>query len=653
MSGGFDPLHPRELDLPSRVPLETDLLSGDAAIALDDAKILAAPADSVNLARWRTQLTAWRDGARERHGEPTRYDDDASAWASRCFTVAQVWLWDELFFDFESQRFTPERFLADGRDRFGGLDGMVLWHAYPVIGIDDRNQWDFYNVSGLAEAAAVLRAAGVAVFLDYNPWDTGTRRAGDDAHELADAVRRLGADGVFLDTLKKADPALVAALDAARPGIGLEGESKLATERIADHTLSWAQWFADSETPGVLRARWFERRHMQHHIRRWHRDHAVELRSAWLNGVGIMVWEVVFGAWVGWNDRDAATLRRMLPVQRGFHRWLVEGEWTPLTVVDGPIVGSTFELDGVTLLLLANTSAADTEYRLAGRGWLALHTGDTADTITVPPRGIAAALQISADAGVPKELATVRSALSGETGERDASFRHRTARRMSAPRWNGPVTPASVPTVTVPAGEHTLTVRFRMRETGMYNGAPYVDEWKPLPPRLHDPRTLERSVVVALPVQVAVAEVSEAEYASFLDAIGEHATARDPERPVTNVTFSRAREYAAWAGGRLPSEDEWQLAATQVGFLRRTPEVWNWTESEHSDGRTRFVMLKGGSAHRSEGSDWYFDGGVQHPEFSAKLLLAGLGQDASNSIGFRICTDQVADGEAAGQEGTR
>ncbi|GHD44721.1 hypothetical protein D9V29_02925 [Mycetocola manganoxydans] len=645
MSGGFDPLHPRELDLPTRVPLDVDLSEGDAATVLDDAKIFAAPADPADFDRWRAQLAAWRDGARRRHGEPTRYADPASAWASSCFTVAQTWLWDELFFDFETQRFTPERFLADAQERFGGLDGIVLWHAYPVIGIDDRNQWDFYEVPGLADVAAVLRAAGVAVFLDYNPWDTGTRRAGDDATELATTVRRIGADGVFLDTLKKADPELVAALDAAREGVGLEGESKLATERIADHTLSWAQWFADSETPGVLRARWFERRHMQHHIRRWHRDHAAELRSAWLNGVGVMVWEVVFGAWVGWNDRDAATLRRMLPVQRQFHRWLVEGAWTPLAVHEGGVVGSAFELDGVTVLLLANTANDDAVYVPSGARWSPLHAGDTADAITVPAGGIAGAVQISHGTPAPEELGIAQAALAGQTADRDASFRHRTSRRLDAPRWNGPVVhDESVwdRPVEVPAGEHTLTVRYRMRETGMYDGAPYVDEWKPLPPRLHDQRTIDRVVVVARPVQVAASEVSEAEYARFLEAIGEVADARDPERPATNVTFTRAREYAAWAGGRLPTEDEWQLAATQQDFTRRMPEVWNWTESEHSDGRSRFVMLKGGSAHCSVGSDWYFDGGVKPPEFTAKLLLPGLGQDASPSIGFRICREDAS-----------
>lgn len=668
MSGGFDPLHPREIDLPTAVPLDGDLAGGEVAERLDDAKIFAAPGDPADLPRWRAQLVAWRDGARRRHAQTARYDDPASAWASRCFTVAQVWLWDELFFDFGTQRFTPERFLDDARERFGELDGVVLWHAYPVIGIDDRNQWDYYRVPGLEEAAAALHAAGVAVFVDYNPWDTGTRRGGDDAAELADVVVRLGADGVFLDTLKKAEPDLVAALDAARLGIGLEGESKLATARIADHTLSWAQWFADSANPGVLRARWFERRHMQHHIRRWHRDHAEELRSAWLNGVGVMVWEVVFGAWVGWNRRDAGTLRRMLPVQRLLHRWFVEGEWTPLSVVDGPVTGSDFALEGVTVTVLANSSDTDVVHRPASdmprasddatRGmrapirWIALHEPDAVlsaepPAVTVPAQGVAAVLRIEGDATPPYELRDLAIALAGRAHVADSTFPHRRARRLAPTRRDGAsadaaeIARASAGALVVPPGEHVLTVRYRMRETGMYEGAPYVDEWKPLPPRLHDLRTLERVAVLPAPVRVAVAEVTEAAFARYLDAIGAADASDHPrsDRPVSRVTLARARDYAAWVGGRLPSEDEWQLAAEQARFTRRRPLVWNWTESEHSDGRTRFVMLKGGSDHRSEGSDWYFDGGPQHPGFAAKYLLPGLGIDASPSIGFRVCWD--------------
>ena len=64
------------------------------------------------------------------------------------------------------------------------------------------------------------------------------------------------------------------------------------------------------------------------------------------------------------------------------------------------------------------------------------------------------------------------------------------------------------------------------------------------------------------------------------------------------------------------------------GLDRLRPEVWNLTESEHRDGRTRFLMLKGGSAHRTEGSPWYFDGGVRGTRVLAKYLVPGLGLGA-------------------------
>jgi hypothetical protein len=67
--------------------------------------------------------------------------------------------------------------------------------------------------------------------------------------------------------------------------------------------------------------------------------------------------------------------------------------------------------------------------------------------------------------------------------------------------------------------------------------------------------------------------------------------------------------------------------------------VWNLTESEHSDGRSRFCMLKGGADGGAVGSPWYFDTGEQTPEFTAKYLIPGGALARSTSIGFRLAWD--------------
>lgn len=652
----FNPLVPRPIDLPMEVPLDP---TAEQLIALDEAKIFVGPQRRSDRDSWRRVLVQWREDAQSRHHySGASYERPGAAWAASCFTVAQVWLWDELFYSLDEGIFTPERLLSDAQDRFGGLDGIVLWHAYPIIGLDDRNQWDYYrDVPGLKELVERLHELGVHVFVDYNPWDTGTRRGEDDLTELAELVRELGVDGVFLDTLKKAEPELVTSLQRANPGIILEGESKLPVERIEDHSTSWAQFFSDSPVPGVLRAHWYERRHMQHHIRRWHRDHSEELQSAWLNGVGMMVWEVVFGVWVGWNERDATTLKRMLAVQRAAADLLLQGDWEPLTELTGEaeqagVYASAFSDGEITLYALVNRSTSDFRGRVLPNDAKAVTLTDPqehlASEIAVPARGIAAILTGDAE-GLPSWVEGVRAQLRGLDHVSDSSFQHRIAQRVVA---SAPATSvASRPTVTVEPGEHLLTVRYRARETGMYQGAPYVDEWKPLPPRLHDARTLQRRVVLDRPIEVATSEVTNAEFASFLASSGywpaiahrflAHWQDAAPlpeqdDQPVIFVSLDDARAYAEWAGGRLPTEDEWQLAANDDLFQRGQPVVWNLTESEYSDGRTRFSMLKGGSHYCAEGSDWYLEGGLQEPEYSVKYLRPGLGMDRCATVGFRV-----------------
>ena len=227
----------------------------------------------------------------------------------------------------------------------------------------------------------------------------------------------------------------------SRPGIALEGESTLPLARICDHHLSWAQWFADSDVPGVLRARWFEQRHMLHHTRRWNRDHLEELHSAWLNGVGMLVWENVFGAWVGWNERDKALLRAIVSVQRAHVDLLATGDWTPLAAhnQDGSVVASRWSNGETTLWAVANRGDA--------------YAGPVGELdVDLPAQGIAAF--------VGSEQMMV-------AGGGDASFPAREAVRVPAPI----VRVTAVPDGFAAVEPRPLTAVFRRRETGTYGEA--------------------------------------------------------------------------------------------------------------------------------------------------------------------------------------
>lgn len=145
--------------------------------------------------------------------------------------------------------------------------------------------------------------------------------------------------------------------------------------------------------------------------------------------------------------------------------------------------------------------------------------------------------------------------------------------------------------------------------------------------------------------------------------------------PVVWISHEDAKAYAGWAGKRLPTEDEWQLAAQGTdgrlwpwgnefygtrcnnSFARPTPvdafvkgaspygaedmvgNVWQMTGDLWFNGNNFFIPIRGGSYFSPESSWWYIKGGPQQLDKTQMLLMVSPGFDRSSTVGFRCAKD--------------
>ena len=618
---------------------------------------LPGPGEGVSREAWVQELSRWREAVRS--GEITGarldervYHDPGRQWMRRAFTCHFTFMYDRAFWDPEKSEYRLQHFLDTGKREFGGYDAILLWHAYPRIGIDPRNQLDFYRdmpggINGLRSLVSEAHRQATKVFINYNPWDTGTRRESTPDEEfLAGLVAATDMDGIFLDTMTGDSPVLASTLEKVRPSTSLCPELHPAIASLSWCNGSWSQGLDPGFLPVAIDHRkWIEPRHMRWHIDRWNRDHTEEIRRAFFNGSGMLVWENIFGAYNPWRAEDRVLWRRASSILRHFADVLTGESWDPLVDLNIHAGGKTnapvfcnrwtgANLEVFTLLWPRQANRQGDSQKLTSsslafpkRAGAVYH--DLWNGIRLQPEFVGDKAIVQLGYGVNDGLGCVvvvgneenygdlprfidGQTTLGRAGDSKPDLRVN-PQPVSEPQpvaktkaGDRKVPPAGM--VLVSGGTVRLQVEHQRRECGCYpdpGTAPEKQEHFVWGNPFHE--TLKHNYTAEVkPFLIDEAEVSNADFDRFLKSTryrpkhpenflkhwpGGTTPMPLAEHPVVYVDLTDARAYAAWAGKRLPTEAEWHLASQGTDGRQ-----WPWGgEMDPKEVDTTKVNATGGT----------------------------------------------------------
>ena len=569
----------------------------------------SGPASTSDQPAWLDGLKAWR---RDRHTllrfDGAEFDRPDLQWTRRIFSQVQLLIWDRSLYDPDKGEYTVDRFLSETENRIGPIDAVLIWHVYPNLGIDDRNQFDMLRdlpggIPGVRGLVDQFHKRGVKVFFPLLVWDDGTRSEGSPfSTTISQLLKDVGADGINFDTLETVPPEFRAASDATGHPLALEPQFQPRDASLAWTNLSWNDWVTWEGKqypfiPMVSKNKWLEPRHTVNLTDRFTRDKTDSLQHAFFNGQGYATLENLWGFWYENNPRDAESLLRFTRIERALADYLSSPDWEPHTpMLQHGVYASRFPTPKGTLWTIVNRNEYDVsgaEIEIADRPGVnyqgarsvlhyydlwhgteltpSLLNGKTVLHFDLESLGYGAVL--ASDEKADAALQTLLSYMAERSKRSLASYSR---------DWKAvPQTIVEIPTTApmpsapdgmlrIPDGDYEFQVSGIEIEGGNDPGVDVQYPWEDSPRRFHRHRVHLHSFYIDR------TPVSNAEFAKFLDATHYHPqddhnflrawqNGRYPQgwdhKPVTWVSIEDARAYAVWAHKRLPHEWEWQYAA--------------------------------------------------------------------------------------------
>lgn len=160
-----------------------------------------------------------------RHFDNKLYERKDLNYIRHAYTMHLMMAWEKNYYSDSSYHFKD--FLEDKKKLYGGDDIFTVWPTWPVLGLDQRTQWNLMEdlPGGIAkqkELAGLSHSMETKYFISYNPWDD--KDESTSLKTMSDFIKKIDADGVVLDTRAEGSDALQQAADNAKPGVILYSE---------------------------------------------------------------------------------------------------------------------------------------------------------------------------------------------------------------------------------------------------------------------------------------------------------------------------------------------------------------------------------------------------------------------------------------------